>query len=112
MCTNVRGRSVFPHRFCSAKGPPECPGWELNPGPTKWQAGALTIELRLTPFNIFVRTCSPVKRKYFWVKTQAILVKRMSDHGKHPLFVKSIAFLPKHCHMTMDRTMLVVDEYE
>ena len=42
------GRSVFPHRFCSAKGPPGCPGRVTNLGSTEWQAGALTIELRLT----------------------------------------------------------------
>jgi len=40
---------IFPHRVCSAKGPPGCPGRELNPGPTEWQAGGLTIKLRLTP---------------------------------------------------------------
>jgi len=43
------GHSVFPHCFCSAKGPPGCPGRESNPGPTERQAGVLTIELRLTP---------------------------------------------------------------
>jgi len=46
------GRSVFPHRFCSAKGPLGCPGRELNPGPTEWQAGALTIEIHLTPIEL------------------------------------------------------------
>ena len=49
MCTNVQRPLLFPHRFCSAKGPPGCPGRELNPGLNKWQADALTIELRLTP---------------------------------------------------------------
>ena len=47
-----RGCSAFPHRFCSAKGPPGCPGQKSNQGPTEWQAGALTIELRLTPFEL------------------------------------------------------------
>ena len=30
------------------EGTPGAPAWESNPGPTQWQAGALTIELRLT----------------------------------------------------------------
>jgi len=46
------GRFVFPHRFCLAKGPPRCPGRESNPGPTKWQASMLTIELSLTPIEL------------------------------------------------------------
>jgi len=40
--------------FFSAKGTPgprvHCQ--DLNPGPTKWQAGTLTIELHLTPFEL------------------------------------------------------------
>jgi len=49
-CALMRGgRSIFPHCFCSAKEPSGCPGPESNPGPTERQAGALTIELRLTP---------------------------------------------------------------
>ena len=51
MCTNLRRPLRFPHRFCSAKGPPGCPGRGSNPGPTEWQAGALTIELHLTPLS-------------------------------------------------------------
>jgi len=42
------GRSVIPHCFCSAKGTLGRRAWESNLGPTEWQAGVLTIVLRLT----------------------------------------------------------------
>jgi len=48
LCINLRRPIRLPHRFCSAKGPPGCPGRGSNPRPTEWQAGLLTIELRLT----------------------------------------------------------------
>jgi len=47
-----RSRSVFAHRYCSAKEPPGWQGRESNPGPIKWQAGLLTIELCLTPIDL------------------------------------------------------------
>ena len=44
-----RGHPVFPHRFLLSKGTPRVLCLESNRGSTKRQAGALTIELRLTP---------------------------------------------------------------
>ena len=52
MRTNVWRPLRFPHRFSSAKRPQGCQGRELNPGPLEWQAGTLTIELRLTPIEL------------------------------------------------------------
>ena len=49
------GRCIFPLRLCSAKGPPDCPNRESNPGPTEWQAGVLAIELCFTPNREILR---------------------------------------------------------
>jgi len=66
------GCSVFPNSFCSAKGPPGCPGWDSNPGPTEWQAWALTIEPRLTQMED--RRMIP-GRHCFWVADINMLKK-------------------------------------
>jgi len=49
MCTNIQRPLRFSSSLRLSKGTPRVPGRESNPGTTKWQAGALTIELRLTP---------------------------------------------------------------
>jgi len=53
MCTNIRRTLHFFSSLLLNEGTPRVPeGRESNSKATKWKAGALTIELRLTPIEL------------------------------------------------------------